>query len=81
MDEKQNQGNLACLTDNFSKLKYKYLLKRKCNIEILEPEGKFDWCLDCKKFIPLVWVVSESEHFRETFHTKHWGRWYLGENW
>ena len=39
LDEKQNQGNLACLTDNFSKLKYKYLLKRKCNIEILEPGG------------------------------------------
>lgn len=40
LDEKQNQVYLACLEDNFNKLKYKYLLKHKCNIEILGPGGE-----------------------------------------
>lgn len=41
LDEKQNQGNLACLTDNFNKLKYKYLLKRKVTLKSWNLEGKF----------------------------------------
>lgn len=41
LDEKQNQGNLASLTDNFNKLKYKYLLKRKVTLKSWNLEGKF----------------------------------------